>query len=96
MNRSSPRPSSRSAVISPSVDIGRDCSDSTLVVPPTSAFFSITDRTTSSAGPTCATVTGPVGVAAKASWRSGRLRSGSSDQRRADDADAASRSGARP
>ena len=58
---------------------------STLVVPPISAFFSITDCTTSSVGPTCATVTGPVGVTAKLIWRSGPLALGVEDQGLADD-----------
>ena len=78
MNRSSPRPSSLKAVISPSTETASVLRDSSRRLPPISAFFSTTECSASSVGPTWATVTGPVPVAAKASRRTGRLRSGSS------------------
>src|SRR6266850_893134 len=59
MKRSSPRPSRRSAVISPSTATLSGCTDSSRRSPPIGAFFSVTVSTISSRGPTCATVTGP-------------------------------------
>ena len=94
MNRSSPRPSSASAVISPSIsDAERLPATPRGGCAPISAFFSTTVWTTSSAGPTCATVTGPTRRPAHGQ-RAGSAACcpGSSDRRLAERRAAASRS----
>ena len=64
-------------MISPSSEIGSGVFDSSRRAPPINAFFSTTLWMSSSAGPTCATVTGPEPVAAVVSLKIERFRSGS-------------------
>ena len=79
-NRSSPRPSSLSAVISPSTGGVSACRVSSLRLGPIRAFFSCTDWSRSSAGATWATDNGPPLVVATASRTMGRRRSGSTTE----------------